>query len=186
MPLFPTFVDIKGKDILIVGGGNVAQRKIEKLVDFNPNLYVVGKKINEQIKELKKSYKNITLYERAFEFSDIEDKDMVIVAVDDVNLQEEIYKECKKRNIPINSVDSPDYCTFIFPALIVRGDLVIGISTSGKVPGLSAKVRKHIEKCLPQEIESLLEQLYQVRESTPKGEGRQRKILQLIEKLFED
>ncbi len=186
MPLFPLFVDIEGKNILVVGGGNVAQRKIEKLIIFKPYIHVVAKQVSDHIKNIKEKYKNIFIQEREFRFSDIEGKDMVIVAVDDLDLQKKIYTECVKKNIPVNSVDSPDYCSFIFPALVVKGDLVIGISTSGKVPGLSAGIRKHIEKCLPQDIENILLEISRIRESTPKGEERQRKIIELVEKMFEN
>lgn len=185
MPLFPIFVEIEGKNVLVVGGGTVAQRKIEKLIPFKPKIEVVAKSINEDIKRLTKDYKDIILNERTFDFSDLENRDVVIVAVDDLALQKEIYEECVKRKIPVNSVDSPDYCSFIFPALVVKGDLVIGISTSGTVPGLSAKVRKHIEKCLPENMEEILKELKYIRETLPKGEERQRVVLQKVEELFE-
>jgi len=185
MPLFPMFVDLKNKNVLVVGGGTVAQRKIEKLIPFKPKIEVVAKNINRDIKKLAKDYAGIILNERAFDFLDLKNKDIVIVAVDDISLQKEIYEECIKRKIPVNSVDSPDYCSFIFPALVVKGELVIGISTSGTVPGLSAKVRKHIEKCLPENIEEILNELKHIRETLPKGEERQRVILQKVEELFE-
>ncbi len=184
MSLFPMFVNLEGKNVLVVGGGNVAARKIEKLLPFKPKITVVAKKIKrDEIKKLAEKH-NITLIERQFLFTDIDRKDMVIVAVDDVDLQREVYNYCVRRRIPVNCVDSPDYCTFIFPALVIKDELVIGISTSGTVPGLSAKIREKIENCLPENIEDVLKKLKQIRESMPKGEERQKKILEIINKLL--
>jgi precorrin-2 dehydrogenase/sirohydrochlorin ferrochelatase len=181
MALFPMFVDIKDKNVLIVGAGEVALRKIEKLIPFEPKITVVAKEIiREEIRELAKEH-SINLVERAFLFTDIDGKEIVIVAVDDIDLQREIYNYCVRRKIPVNSVDSPDYCTFIFPAYVKRGDIVVGITTSGKAPGLSGKLRKLIENSLPEDLEQLLNQLSEIRQKYPKGKERQELILKLIE-----
>ncbi|MEJ7620335.1 MAG: NAD(P)-dependent oxidoreductase, partial [Aquificaceae bacterium] len=105
---------------------------------------------------------------------------MVIVAVDDLRLQKKIYGFCVKMGIHCNAVDTPDFCTFLFPALVVRGNLVIGVSTSGKVPALSAGIRELIEKELPQNIEDLLSELEGLRESLPEGMERQEKLIALV------
>ena len=181
MALFPMFVDIKDKNVLIVGAGEVALRKIEKLIPFEPKITVVAKEIvRNEIKDLAEKH-NINLIERGFLFTDIDGKEIVIVAVDDIDLQREIYNYCVRRKIPVNSVDSPDYCTFIFPAYVKRGDIVVGITTSGKAPGLSGKLRRIIENCLPDDLEQLLDQLNEIRETFPKGKERQEMILKLID-----
>ncbi len=181
MALFPIFIDIKGKEILIVGAGEVALRKIEKLIPFEPKITVVAKEIvREEIKELAEKNK-IKILKRGFLFTDIDGKNMVIVAVDDIDLQREIYNYCFRRKIPVNSVDSPDYCSFIFPAYVKKGDIVIGITTSGKAPGLSGKLRKLIESYLPEDLEDILEQLIKVRETMPKGEERQNLIKKIVD-----
>ncbi len=181
MALFPMFVDIKDKNVLIVGAGEVALRKIEKLIPFEPNITVVAKEIvRDEIKDLAEKH-NIHLIERAFLFTDIDGKEIVIVAVDNIDLQREIYNYCVRRKIPVNSVDSPDYCTFIFPAYVKRGDIVIGITTSGKAPGLSGKLRKLIESYLPEDLENILDELIKIRETLPKGEERQELIKKLVD-----
>ncbi|MDQ7055610.1 MAG: bifunctional precorrin-2 dehydrogenase/sirohydrochlorin ferrochelatase [Persephonella sp.] len=124
--------------------------------------------------------------ERAFKPSDLKDQFIVIVAVDDIKLQEEIFRLTRDKSIFVNAVDSPDYCDFIFPAYVKKGDVVIGITSSGSAPGLSAKIRKHVEKTLPPNLEDILRQVRELRESLPKGKERQRKILQLVDELFED
>jgi len=185
MALFPAFINLKTKKVLVVGGGLVALRKLEKLIPFEPDIKVVSKDFNPETERLIKEH-GIPFEKRPFRFSDLEGADIVIVAVDEIELQKEVFGYTRGRNILVNSVDSPDYCDFIFPAYVKRSDIVIGISTSGSAPGLSAKIRKHIEKCLPENIEEILEEIKTVRNNLPKGKERQKKIMELVDKLFSD
>lgn len=183
MALFPIFISLENKNVLVVGGGKVAYRKIEKLLPFSPNIFVVSKGFSKETEELLKKNK-ISFKKKEFEYSDLENIDIVIIAVDDINLQKSIYNYTRDKNILVNSVDSPDYCDFIFPAYIKKGDLVIGISTSGKVPGLSAKIRQFIERLLPENIEEILKELEKFRNSLPKGKKRQELIIKKINQIF--
>ncbi|NPA13248.1 MAG: bifunctional precorrin-2 dehydrogenase/sirohydrochlorin ferrochelatase [Aquificae bacterium] len=183
MALFPMFVNLKGKNVLIIGGGQVAFRKIEKILPFKPNLKVVAKGFSPQVKSYLEQ-NSIPFEEREFRFTDLDGVDIVIVAVDDIPLQKEIFQYTRDKKIMVNSVDSPDYCDFIFPAYVKREDVVIGITTSGEAPGLSAKLRKYIQQCLPENLEDILNQVKNLRNSLPKGEERQKRIIQLVERLF--
>ncbi len=183
MALFPLFITLEDKNVLVVGGGEVACRKIEKLIPFKPNIKVVSKDFSKRTEELLKK-EGIPFEKKAFSFEDLQNIDIVIVAVDDVELQRNIYSFTRKKNILVNSVDSPDYCDFIFPSYIKRGDIVIGITTSGKLPGFSAKLRQYIEKCLPENIESIFNSLVKLRNSLPKGRERQKKIVEEVDKYF--
>ncbi len=179
MPHFPMFVNLEGKRVVVVGGGKVASRKVEKLLPFEPRIRVIAPKITHYIQNLAKEGK-IELLKRRVGLKDLRDAFMVIVAVDDLRLQKKIYGFCVKMGIHCNAVDSPDFCTFLFPALVVRGELVIGVSTSGKAPALSAGIRELIEKELPQNIEDLLSELEGLRESLPEGMERQEKLIALV------
>ncbi len=183
MPLFPLFVDLKGKEILVVGGGKIATRKVEKLLPFGGKITVVAPKISPELKKLSKEGK-IKIKRRRFLTGDLKNKDLVVVATDDINLQRKIFKLCSKKRIPVNSVDSPDYCSFIFGSLIVQGDLVIGITTSSKAPALSKEIRKLIEKHLPPNVEEILNHLYEVRKKYPKGRKRQQLLTQMAKELI--
>jgi len=181
---FPMFVSLKGKNVLIVGAGTVAYRKIEKLLPFEPNIYVVAKQIKEEkILKLANSGK-IRFENRSFLFTDLDGKDMVIVAVDNLDLQREIYNCCYRRKIPVNSVDSPDYCTFLFPAYVKEGDIVIGISTSGFAPALAKKLKEEIKKCLPENLRDMFYKLKSIRKTMEKGKEREKLIKKLIDKYF--
>ena len=179
MPLFPAFIDLKDKMVVVVGGGRVATRKVERLLPFGPRIKVISPSITQELRELYLS-KRITWKKRKFLLRDLKDAHMVIVAVDSIDLQRRVFSYCSRRGMLCNAVDSPQYCNFIFPALVVRGDLVVGISTSGKVPALSSILRQRIEESLPKKVEELLEEAHSLRSSMKKGEKRQRFVKEFL------
>ncbi len=179
MPYFPMFVSLEGKRVVVVGGGKVASRKVEKLLPFGAKIRVIAPRVMPYLQSLAQE-KRIELFKRRVRLKDLKDAFMVIVAVDNLRLQEKIYKFCLRRGIHCNAVDSPDFCTFLFPALILRGELVIGVSTSGKAPALSAGIRELIEKNLPKDLEKLFSELEKLRQSLPKGKERQEILTSLV------
>lgn len=144
MGYFPFFIDIENKKCVIVGGGNVALRKIEKLLPFNPKITVIAPEICDEIKENNK----VNILQRNFANSDIENAFMVISATDDNSLNAHIFELCQKNNILINTVDNKEKCGFIFPALVKKENLTVGISTSGKSPLYAKFLRKKIESSI--------------------------------------
>lgn len=159
MGYFPFFVDIENQNCLVVGGGVVALRKIEKLLPFNPNITVVSPKVHKEIL----SIENINIIKRKFDFNDLKEKSFVITATDDKVLNKEIYNFCKENNIPINTVDDKDNCSFIFPALARNNGVTVAISTSGKSPLYAKYLRKKIESLI-QDSESIVDNLSKYRE----------------------
>ncbi len=176
MPLFPVFVNLKDKEVLVVGGGSVATRKVKTLLAFGPRITVVAPQVSPDLAKLHKQGK-IKLRKRKFKTCDLRGKFAVIVAVDDQNLQREIFKEAQRRGILCNSVDLPEACSFFFASLITKGDLVIAVSTSGKVPALARALREKIERSLPENAQAILEELHDLRSSLPKGEERQKILI---------
>ena len=183
MRFFPLFVNLSQKEVLVVGGGEVATRKVEKLLPFCGKITVVAPKVTKKLKKLAKEG-NIKLKRRKFLTGDLRNKSLVVVAVNDLNLQRKIFKLCTKRGIPCNTVDFPEYCSFIFPALVVRGDLVIGISTGGKAPALSKEIARLIDNTLPQNTEEILNRLYEERKKRKKGKKRQEFLKKLAKDLL--
>ena len=183
MPFFPIFVDLSQKKVLVVGGGKVAHRKVKSLLRFTKNIKVVAPKVSEELEELIKE-KGLKLVRRYFRSSDLKGVDLVIVAVNKLSLQERIFRMCEKRGILCNSVDSPNLCNFLFPSLIVRGDVTLGISTSGRAPALSRRLRELIEECLPEDLEGILDRIAGERERLPKGRERQELMNRLTEELL--
>ncbi len=143
MAYFPFFADISGAKCLVVGGGRVALRKIQKLMSFGPKIKVVAPDICEEILQM-----NLEIYRRKFECSDLDNADFVISATNDENVSMCVYKLCKERRIPVNTVDDQARCSFIFPALAICGDTAVGISTGGKSPLFASRLRSIIEEML--------------------------------------
>ncbi|NPB07616.1 MAG: bifunctional precorrin-2 dehydrogenase/sirohydrochlorin ferrochelatase [Aquificae bacterium] len=177
MAYFPLFVDLSDKKVLVVGGGKVATRKVKNLLRFTGHVTVVSPKVSPAIKKLTEEGK-VRWIRRRFRPVDLKGTDLVIVAVDDRKLHERIYRLCRKRKILCNSVDSPEYCSFIFPSFILRGDLVVGLSSSGKVPALSRALREKLEEILPQELGELLYELEEKRKEGVRG----KELLELARK----
>lgn len=183
MALFPMFVDLKDQDCLVIGAGEVALRKIEQLVKFAPDLTVIAPEIHEEIRTLAQSYP-ITLIERTYELSDCEGRFLVIGALDDLGEQEKIYGYAVEKKIPINCVDSPALCSFIFPALIVDGDLCVGINTAGRAPAVSSALRQYLTSIIPDGIQELIDRVHRIRQSEPVGKERQNKIIRICREFF--
>ncbi len=133
MAYFPMYVDITNKDCLIVGGGKVALRKVEVLLDFKAKVCVVAQEVCEQIKALEDEGK-ITVLEREFIDKDIEKRFLVVAATNQKELNHRISILASQKNIPVNAVDQIEDCYFIFPAYVKEKELVASFSSSGKSP----------------------------------------------------
>jgi siroheme synthase-like protein len=108
----------------------------------------------------------------------------VIGALDDLGEQEKIYNYCIQSKIPVNCVDSPALCSFIFPALIVEGDLCVGINTAGRAPAVSSALRQYLTKLIPPKIGELIDHVHTIRLSEPVGKTRQEKIIHICRDFF--
>lgn len=183
MALFPMFVDLKDQDCLVIGAGEVALRKIEQLVKFSSNLTVIAPNIHEEIRTLAQGYP-IRLLEREYVMEDCENRFLVIGALDEYGEQEKIYAACMTLKIPVNCVDSPVLCSFVFPALIVEGDLCVGINTAGRAPAVSSALRQYLTSLIPQGVGALIDHVHTIRQSEPVGKARQEKIIGICREFF--
>lgn len=184
MAYFPMFVNLTERDCLVVGGGEVALRKIEQLVKFSPRVSVIAPEIHPEIVALAQTH-SIGLYERPYDLSDLEGRYLVIGALDNLSEQERIFNYCTEHHIPVNCVDSPLLCTFIFPALIVDDDLCIGINTAGRAPAVSSALRRYLSDIIPKGISQLIDKVDLIRQSEPVGKLRQDKIIGICKDFFE-
>ena len=160
MPWFPMFVQLKGADALLVGGGTVALRKAEKLLPYGPRITVVAPDIIPELAVLP----GLTLCRRPFEESDLQGTlALVIAATDDTALNRKIAALCREKRIPVNVVDDPEACGFLFPALVRRGRLSVGISTGGASPTAAVWLKERIESILPPHFGAALDRLEALR-----------------------
>lgn len=158
MGYFPFFVDIEGKNCLVVGGGRVARHKLEKLLPYGARLTVVAPGIAPGLARYARE-NDICVIDRAFEPGDLTGAGFVIAASDDREVNAEIGRLCREKGIPVNVVDDREACSFIFPSLVKTGRLSIGISTEGASPEAAASLRSQIASLIPADMEEILDYL---------------------------
>lgn len=152
-PYFPMFVSLEGRRVLIAGGGAVALRKIEKLAPYGASFCVVAPRILPEIA----GRADVKIVPRAFCPEDVEeDWAFVIAATDDAQANHEIAKRCGARGLPVNVVDDPDNCSFLFPALVQRGPFSVGISTGGASPTAAVYFKERIDAMMPEHLDEML------------------------------
>lgn len=143
--LFPMFVKLDGREVLVVGAGRVGEPKIRGLLPTGAKIRVVAREASESVRQWAQSG-NIILEERSFVPADLGNVFLVVVATSSRDLNEQIYQEVQSRHILCNIVDVPGQCDFYYPAVVQRGDLQIAISTSGQSPSLAQKIRQQLER----------------------------------------
>lgn len=161
MGYFPFFVELAGQEGLIAGGGVTALRKLRKLLPYGPRLTVAAPELHREIQNMS----GVTLLRQPFEQELLKGKSFVIAATDNPALNHQISALCRQRNILVNAVDDKEACTFLFPALVKKGGLSIGISTGGASPSAAIYLKEQIEALVPDSIEELLEYLEAQRET---------------------
>jgi precorrin-2 dehydrogenase / sirohydrochlorin ferrochelatase len=143
--LFPIFVKLTDRPVLVVGAGTVGTQKIRGLLETGAHIRVVALQASEQVREWARTGQ-IELSLRAFSSDDLDGIFLAVVATASRSLNERINHESQQRGILCNVVDVPDLCDFFYPSVVQRGDLQIAISTAGQSPSLAQKLRQQLEK----------------------------------------
>ncbi len=159
MGYFPFYIDIENKKCVVVGGGFVALRKIEKIMPFKPKITVVAPEICNEIAAIY----GLEIRKRKFLDSDITDAFTVIAATNNNELNAYVFKLCQEKNILINTVDDKKKCGFIFPALVKKENVTVGISTEGKSPIYARFLREKIDSSLDENVDRVIDILSSVR-----------------------
>ena len=162
MPYFPIFLDLSDHNVIVIGGGEVAERKIKNLMAYGCEIYIVSPRLTPHLRQLVAKGKAHHLSDESLLDTLLDDALMVIAATDDAKVNTQTASRAKEHGILVNVVDKPEECTFIMPSIVKRGDLQIAISTAGKSPALAKKIRKQMdgmfgpEYCLFLELLGLL------------------------------
>lgn len=143
--LFPMFVKLAGKQVLVVGAGKVGEPKIAGLLEAGALIRVVSLEASAAVREWARAGQ-IELELRGFMPADVEGVFLAVVATSSRTLNEFVYHEAQRRRILCNVVDVPDLCDFYYPSVVRRGDLQIAVSTAGNSPSLAQKIRQQLEK----------------------------------------
>jgi siroheme synthase-like protein len=187
MNYFPFFVNVEELHGVIVGGGKVAAEKVERLSIADARLVVIAPEMDEEIR----GYQDVvTLKFKPYEEADLADADYVIAATGIPEIDRAVYEDAKRRNILVNMVDVPEYCDFIFPSVVKRGKLVAGVSSSGASPLAAVRLRKEIEKIIPEGIEEKLDYLFEARrkakEEIKDPKERRQYLIELSNRVLND
>lgn len=144
---FPLFMDIQDRQIVVVGAGKIAARRVNTLLPFCDRITVIGPRVEPSLKELAQAGR-ITLWERAYRREDIYDAWMVLAATDNEALNDEIYSVAKCLGALVNVASNQSKCDFHFPGIVRKDPYVIGINAAGQDHSGTAALRKKIEKVL--------------------------------------
>jgi precorrin-2 dehydrogenase/sirohydrochlorin ferrochelatase len=167
MRYYPVFLDIAGKPVVVVGGGQVALQKVEGLVDARANVTVVSPELLPQIRDLADAGR-IRHINREYRPGDLEGYLLAFVATDDRSINATVTEEGRERGVWVNAVDDPPNCDFIMPGIVRRGDVVVAVSTSGTSPAMARKLREDMEAFLGEDEAELLALAAEVRRELAK------------------
>lgn len=163
--LFPIFLKLEMLDTLIVGGGNVGLEKLTAVLKNSPaaRVTLVARHVQQAVRDLAEVHPAVKIEERNFKLWDLWDKDLVILATDSRPLHESIRKFARTRKLLINVADTPDLCDFYLGSVVTKGNLKIGVSTNGKSPTISKRIREYLEEALPDDTNDLLDNMQKIR-----------------------
>jgi precorrin-2 dehydrogenase/sirohydrochlorin ferrochelatase len=152
---YPVLLDLHAKRVLVVGGGKIAQRKIEALLHHGASVRVIAKELNSDIALLVE--KGLIHYAgQDFSEGHLDKVFLVVAATSDASLNRRVSEKAREKGLLVNAVDQPSECNFIVPSVLRRGDLVVAVSTSGKSPAFARKVREDLEEHFGDEYELFL------------------------------
>lgn len=162
MRYYPILLDLKNIPCLVIGGGQVGERKVKTLQACDAKVFLISRELTPYLEEEVRQAR-IQLLGPAYQTENLAGKFLVIGATDDPVLNGKIGRDARESGILCNIVDEPKECNFILPSLVSRGDLTIAVSTAGKSPALAKKIRQDLEEMFPEIYGLYLEMIGQIR-----------------------
>jgi siroheme synthase-like protein len=163
--LYPVFLKLDQLELLLVGGGNIGLEKLHSLLANSPGakVSIVAPEVKDEIKKLVLRHPSCKIIQREFDYDDLNDKDLIILATDNRQLHEEIKTRATEKGILVNVADTPDLCDFYLGSIVQKGNLKIAISTNGKSPTAAKRIKEVLHEALPGELDDVIENLHKVR-----------------------
>ncbi|XDD43777.1 bifunctional precorrin-2 dehydrogenase/sirohydrochlorin ferrochelatase [Leptospira sp. WS60.C2] len=184
---YPIFLNLEGKNILIVGGGGACLEKLMGLEFTGAKIHIISLSFSEEVKSFLEKYPNIQSEERAVREDDLDNRDIIFLATSDSETNKTYRSLAKRKGIWVNSVDDPKNCDFYSSSTVTVGPVQFAISTDGMFAGVSSSLRKLFEETIPIEDHELLETLFVMRrnlkEILPNAEERKKVLKEIIQKL---
>jgi len=164
MTLYPILLNLKGRRVVIVGGGEVALRKLKDLLDAGALITLVAPEMHEEIRKLAEAnIQNISLLEREYRRGDLNGASLAYSTTNNPEVNASVFAEARERGIFINAADDPPNCSCYLPSWSRRGDFILAVSTSGASPALAARLRRELERRVPAGIADMLKALREAR-----------------------
>lgn len=184
---YPINLKIDDMKIVIIGGGKVAYRKCMNFLAFNKKVLVVSKEFIKEFEEIKEQ---VEIVKGAYNEKYIKDAFVVVAATNNKEVNHQIGTYCRQHNKLVNVVDDKDLSNFTVPSFVKRGDLLLSVSTGGKSPSLSRKIRKDLEEVYDDSYEEYVELLGQAREmiieNTSDIKERRKRLKELLDLSFDE
>ncbi|WP_435138696.1 precorrin-2 dehydrogenase/sirohydrochlorin ferrochelatase family protein [Formosa sp. A9] len=183
--LYPVFLKVNQLDVLIVGGGNVGLEKLSFLLKSSPNarVEVIALEFLDELKTLASQHPNVTLTQKAYEKTDLEQRHFVIGCTDNLDVNLQINQDAKAKHLLVNIADTPDQCDFYLGGIVTKGHVKMAISTNGKSPTTAKRLRQFLEDVIPDNITDFVSNLNQYR-ATIKGDFQDK--VDALNKITED
>ncbi len=151
MPYFPMFVNLETKKVIVVGGGKTALKKINSLLYFGARIAVIAPRICDEIKAIR----GINVHEGNITLEVLDNADIVVAATRNPEINTKIGTYCNGKRIPVNVADNKELSSFLFPGVVVRDELVVGITTGGNSANVSKQIKNMIDRMIPAEYGTL-------------------------------
>lgn len=163
--LFPVFLKLEQLKLLIIGGGNIGLEKLQAVVKNAPatQIKLVAIQISDAVREFVATYDTVTLEERAYQKADIEAADLVIAAVNDIKVAQQVREDTIACEKLVNVADKPELCDFYLGSVVKKGNLKIAISTNGKSPTIAKRLKETLNEAIPDEIDGVLDNMQALR-----------------------
>jgi precorrin-2 dehydrogenase/sirohydrochlorin ferrochelatase len=162
LPYYPVSLDIKGRRCVVVGGGQVALRKVRALLASGGDIKVISAEPGPELAALEESGQ-IAVVHRHYRPGDLQKAFVAIAATDSSDINHQVVKEAQQEAVLVNVVDDPENSDFIVPSCVRRGSVAIAVSTNGRSPALARKIRARLEKEFGEEYASLVNLVSEVR-----------------------
>ncbi|MGM9948294.1 precorrin-2 dehydrogenase/sirohydrochlorin ferrochelatase family protein [Floccifex sp.] len=179
MAYFPFFIELKNQNVLVIGSGPIAKSKIKTLQEFGAIVTCISNSECDM---------NCIHIQKAFEISDLDGFSIVVISTNDKNLNHKIAKICKEKHILVNAVDQKEDCTFIFPSIIKKKDIVAAFSSSGKNPVICQYLKKQNEKIVSDQLACINEKMENIRKELMHLDAKERKQIlnEFLEKSLQE
>jgi precorrin-2 dehydrogenase / sirohydrochlorin ferrochelatase len=164
---YPIFLDLNDRRCVVIGGGGIAEGKVEALLDAGAQVHVISPELSPGLVAMTE-LGCISYTPRRFKPGDLADAYLVVAACDDRTVNEQVRQESSERNILVNVVDEASSSSFIAPSVMRRGDLTIAVSTAGKAPALAVRLRERLERMIGQEYGRFLQIVGGIRDAVAK------------------